>query len=133
MRAVGYTKALPVSDERCLVDIELEQPAPSGFDLPVEVHAVPINPIDVKCCARDDPRGIVRVLGYDGSGIVVAAGERISRFRFGDAVYYAGSLFRPGTNCQFHSVDERLVGRKPARLSFAEAAALPLTALTAYD
>jgi zinc-binding alcohol dehydrogenase family protein len=133
MRAVAYTKALPTSDERCFVDIELEKPEPAGFDLLVEIQAVSVNPVDVKRRARDDPAGVPRVLGYDASGIVVAMGERATRFRPGDAVYYAGALQRPGSNGQFQLVDERLVGHKPARLSFAEAAALPLTALTAWE
>ena len=133
MRAVAYTKASPASDENCLIDISLERPTPSGFDLLVEVRAVSVNPVDVKRRARDDPGGEARVLGYDAAGIVVAVGDRATRFRVGDAVYYAGSITRPGANCEFHLIDKRIVGHKPARLSFAEAAALPLTALTAWE
>ena len=133
MRAVAYTKELPTSDAGCFVDIEIERQEPSGFDLLVEIRAVSVNPVDVKRRARDDPAGAPRVLGYDGSGMVVATGELAQRFHPGDAVYYAGSLLRPGTNSEFHLVDERLVGRKPATLSFAEAAALPLTSLTAWE
>ena len=133
MRAVAYTKASPTSDENCLIDISLERPQPSGLDLLVEVRAVSVNPVDVKRRGRDDPGGEARVLGYDASGVVVASGERATRFRPGEAVYYAGSIQRPGANSQFHLVDERLVGHKPVRLSFAEAAALPLTGLTAWE
>ncbi len=133
MRAVAYTKASPTSDETCLIDIEQERPQPSGLDLLVEVRAVSVNPVDVKRRGRDDPGGEARVLGYDAAGIVVATGEQATRFRPGDAVFYAGSITRPGVNSEFHLVDERLVGHKPARLSFAEAAAMPLTALTAWE
>ena len=133
MRAVAYAKALPASDENCLLDVVLDRPEPSGLDLLVEVKAVSVNPVDVKRRARDDPRGELRVLGYDASGVVVATGERASRFRPGDEVYYAGAIGRPGTNAEFHLVDERIVGRKPRTLGFAQAAALPLTALTAYE
>jgi zinc-binding alcohol dehydrogenase family protein len=133
MRAVAYTKALPTSDERCLIDITLKRPEPFGLDLLVEVQAVSVNPVDVKRRRCDDPGGVARVLGYDAAGIVADLGERATRFRPGDAIYYAGSLSRPGANSEFHLVDERLVGHKPAALSPAEAAALPLTTLTAYE
>lgn len=133
MRAVAYTKALPTSDENCFLDVEVERPEPVAFDLQVEVRAVSVNPVDVKRRARDDPAGQPRILGYDAAGIVVAAGECATRFRAGDAVFYAGSIIRPGSNSQYQLVDERLVGHKPSNLSFAEAAALPLTALTAYE
>ena len=133
MRAVAYMKASPISDENCLIDISLERPQPSGSDLLVEVRAVSINPVDVKRRARDDPGGEARVLGYDASGVVVAVGDQATRFRAGDAVYYAGSILRPGANCEFHAVDERIVGHKPTRLSFVEAAAMPLTSLTAWE
>ena len=133
MRAVAYTKASPISDESSLIDVALQRPQPSGFDVLVEVRAVSVNPVDVKRRARDDPAGEARVLGYDASGVVVATGESATRFRAGDAVYYAGSMTRPGANSELHRVDERLVGHKPTTLSFAEAAALPLTALTAWE
>ena len=133
MRAVAYTKALPVTDERCLLDITLERPEASGFDLLVEVRAISVNPVDAKRRARDDPRGAPRVLGYDAAGVVLGVGDKVSRFRRGDEVFYAGANDRPGCNCEFHLVDERIVGRKPATLSFEEAGALPLTSLTAYE
>lgn len=133
MRAVAYAKALPVSDDACLFDATLPRPEASGFDLLVAVKAVSVNPVDVKRRARDDPGGAPRVLGYDASGVVVAAGGATTLFRPGDEVYYAGAIGRPGANSEFHCVDERLVGRKPATLGWAEAAALPLTTLTAWE
>ncbi len=133
MRAVAYMKCLPSSDPESLVDIELDRPKPDGFDLLVQVHAVSVNPVDVKRRAKADAGGKPRVLGFDGAGVVVEAGPKATRFKPGDEVYYAGSIDRPGTDAQFHLVDERIVGHKPRTLSFAQAAALPLTTLTAWE
>ncbi|KTS38665.1 Zn-dependent oxidoreductase [Methylobacterium indicum] len=134
MRAVGYQTSLPIEDEAALQDITLPRPEPTGRDILVEVRAVSVNPVDTKVRRRAAPEaGAWKVLGWDAAGIVVATGPEATRFRPGDAVYYAGALERPGTNAEFHLVDERIVGRKPASLSFAEAAALPLTAITAWE
>ncbi len=134
MRAVGYQTSLPIEDEAALQDITLPRPEPTGRDLLVEVRAVSVNPVDTKVRRRAAPEaGGWKVLGWDAAGIVVAAGPDATRFRPGDEVFYAGALERPGTNAEFHLVDERIVGRKPASLSFAEAAALPLTAITAWE
>lgn len=134
MRAVGYQTSLPIEDEAALQDITLPRPEPTGRDLLVEVRAVSVNPVDTKVRRRAAPEaGGWKVLGWDAAGIVVAAGPEATRFRPGDAVFYAGALERPGTNAEFHLVDERIVGHKPASLSFAEAAALPLTAITAWE
>jgi NADPH:quinone reductase len=133
MRAVAYRASLPVSDPACLVDIELPFPNPGPRDLLVRVEAVSVNPVDVKRRAGSDPGGEPRVLGYDAAGVVTDIGRDVSLFGVGDEVYYAGSISRPGTNSQFHLVDERIVGHKPATLTFAEAAALPLTTITAWE
>ncbi len=134
MRAVGYQTSLPIEDEAALQDITLSSPELTGRDLLVEVRAVSVNPVDTKVRRRAAPdAGGWKVLGWDAAGIVVAAGPAATRFRPGDAVFYAGALERPGTNAEFHLVDERIVGHKPASLSFAEAAALPLTAITAWE
>ncbi len=134
MRAVGYQTSLPIEDEAALQDITLPRPEPTGRDLLVEVRAVSVNPVDTKVRRRAAPEaGAWKVLGWDAAGVVVAAGPEATRFRPGDAVFYAGALERPGTNAEFHLVDERIVGGKPASLSFAEAAALPLTAITAWE
>lgn len=134
MRAVGYQTSLPIEDEAALQDITLPRPEPTGRDLLVEVRAVSVNPVDTKVRRRAAPEaGAWKVLGWDAAGVVVAAGPEATRFRPGDAVFYAGVLERPGTNAEFHLVDERIVGGKPASLSFAEAAALPLTAITAWE
>jgi zinc-binding alcohol dehydrogenase family protein len=133
MRAVGYRTALPIDDDQSLLDVELPIPAPGPRDLLVKVEAISVNPVDYKVRRSADPGGQVRVLGWDAAGTVVAIGTEVELFGVGDEVYYAGALERPGTNAQFQAVDERLVGRKPATVSFTEAAALPLTALTAWE
>jgi zinc-binding alcohol dehydrogenase family protein len=133
MRAVAYTKSLPVSDPACFVEVELERPVPGPRDLLVKVEAVSVNPVDFKVRRRDDPGGKPKVIGYDAAGTVEAIGAEVKLFKPGDAVFYAGSITRPGTNSEYHLVDERIVGRKPKSLGFAEAAALPLTAMTAWE
>ncbi len=134
MKAVGYKTPLPIAEADSLLDIELAIPTVEGHDLLVEVKAVSVNPVDVKIRARTKPEGSeYKVLGWDAAGIVKAAGVECTLFKPGDEVYYAGSVARPGTNAEFHLVDERIVGKKPGGLSFAHAAALPLTTLTGWE
>ncbi len=133
MRAVGYEIPLPIFEPDALVDIELPAPEPGPHDLLVSVRAVSVNPLDTKVRVRSAPEHGWRVLGFDAAGIVTAVGRNVSLFKPGDEVFYAGALERQGTNAEFHAVDERLVGHKPKSLSFAAAAALPLTALTAWE
>ncbi|VXC27500.1 zinc-binding alcohol dehydrogenase family protein [Massilia sp. 9I] len=133
MKAVVYTQhGLPISDPQSLKDMELPMPLAGPHDLLVEVRAVSVNPVDTKI-----RRGVAvtepRVLGWDASGIVRGVGAEVTLFKEGDEVFYAGSLLRPGSNSQFQTVDERIVGRKPATLDFAQSAALPLTAITAWE
>jgi zinc-binding alcohol dehydrogenase family protein len=138
MKAVGLYRYLPVEHAEALLDLDLPAPKAEGRDLLVEVKAVSVNPVDTKRRypagpARDKVETAPKVLGYDAAGVVREAGPDCRFFRPGDPVYYAGSVIRPGTNSELHLVDERIVGRKPANLSFAEAAALPLTTLTAWE
>jgi NADPH:quinone reductase len=134
MRAVGYQQSLPIDQDASLIDVELPQPEPGPRDLLVEIKAVSLNPVDTKVRMRAQPEpGGVKVLGYDASGIVRAVGSEVSLFKVGDEVFYAGAITRSGTNAEFHLVDERLVGSKPKSLKFEEAAALPLTTLTAWE
>jgi NADPH2:quinone reductase len=134
MKAVGLYKYLPIEHPESLLDLELAPPVAAGRDLLVAVKAVSVNPVDTK---RRAPKDLVettpKILGFDAAGEVVAVGPEVQLFKPGDAVYYAGSVIRQGTNSEMHLVDERIVGRKPANLSFAQAAALPLTTLTAWE
>ena len=134
MRAVGFNKPQPISAETSLIDIDLPVPEANGHDLLVEIKAVSVNPVDTKVRASATVEaGQHRILGYDAAGVVKAVGSEVTLFKPGDEVYYAGAINRPGTNAEYHLVDERIVGAKPKTLSFEEAAALPLTAITAYE
>ena len=134
MKAVGYQKSLPVDDANSLFDFEAAKPEPKGRDIRVAVKAISANPVDYKVRKRAaPPAGETKILGYDAAGIVDAVGPDVTLFKPGDEVFYAGSILRQGTNAEFHLVDERIVGRKPKSLSFAQAAALPLTAITAWE
>ena len=134
MKAVAYKTPGSIDRPDALLNVTLETPEAEGRDLLVKVMAVSVNPVDVKVRRSMAPEGSEwRVLGFDASGVVEAVGSEVQDFKPGDSVYYAGSLVRPGTNSEYHLVDERIVGRKPASLSDAEAAALPLTAITAWE
>ncbi|MBJ6126554.1 zinc-binding alcohol dehydrogenase family protein [Microvirga splendida] len=134
MRAVGYQQSLPIDQDASLMDVDLPRPEPGPRDLLVEIKAVSLNPVDTKVRMRAQPEaGGVKVLGFDAAGIVRGVGSEVSLFKEGDAVFYAGAITRPGTNAEFHVVDERLVGAKPQSLGFEAAAALPLTTLTAWE
>lgn len=134
MKAIGYSKSLPISDPKALEDIELPQPVAHGRDLLVRVRAIAANPVDTKVRQKAEPEaGQFKVLGWDAVGEVVATGESVTEFRPGDQVYYAGDITRQGSNAEFQLVDERIVGHKPSSLTDAEAAALPLTTITAWE
>ncbi|UNK43370.1 zinc-binding alcohol dehydrogenase family protein [Luteimonas sp. S4-F44] len=134
MKAIVTTRPLPIDDPHALVEIELDIPAPGPHDLRVRIEAVAVNPVDTKLRRAPLPEGAPhRVLGYDAAGVVDAVGDQVSGFSIGDAVYYAGDVTRPGSNAQFQLVDARLVAHKPDTLDFAQAAALPLTAITAWE
>ena len=132
MKAIGYEREGGVE---VLTDIDVPRPTPGPRDLLVAVKAVSVNPVDTKRRRWESPETTpgYRVLGYDAAGIVEAVGNDVSLFKVGDEVFYAGAMDRPGTNAEFHLVDERIVGPKPKTLSFAEAAALPLTSITAWE
>ena len=134
MKAVGYRRSLPITDEASLVDLQLPTPELRPHDLLVRVEAVSVNPVDVKVRVRAaPPEGQATVLGFDAAGVVEAVGPAVTRFKKGDAVFYAGAIDRQGSNAELQAVDERIVGPKPQSLSFADAVALPLTALTAWE
>src|ERR1700682_5240504 len=134
MKAIGYYKPLPIENPEALVDIELPEPVPQEWDVLVEVKAISVNPVDAKVRASATPApGQARVLGWDATAVVRAVGAKVTRFKPNDRVWYAGELNRPGSNAELQLVDERIVGPMPRSLSFAEAAALPLTAITAWE
>ncbi|MEL7466578.1 MAG: zinc-binding alcohol dehydrogenase family protein [Pseudomonadota bacterium] len=135
MKAVGITRYLPIDAENAFVDFEPPKPEPSGRDILVAVKAVSVNPVDTKVRRNggDKVENPARILGWDASGVVEAVGPEATLFTPGDEVYYAGDITRSGSNAEFQLVDERIVGAKPKSLSYAEAAALPLTTLTAYE
>lgn len=134
MKAVGYQQPGAIDRADALIDIEIARPVPTGRDLLVEVQAIAVNPVDTKVRrSAAPPEGDYKVLGYDAVGIVRETGPDATLFRPGDAVWYAGAIDRPGSNAEFQLVDERLVGRKPTSLSPADAAALPLTGITAWE
>src|ERR1700753_1627119 len=134
MKAIGLYRYLPINNPESLLDIDIKKPVPSGRDLLVHVKAISVNPVDTKVRSpKDQIEQEPRVLGWDAAGIVEQVGPESTLFKAGDEVYYAGDLTRPGTDSEFHLVDERIVGRKPTTLDFAQAAALPLTTLTAWE
>lgn len=134
MKAIGYLACHPADHPEALLDLDIPAPAaPQGHDLLVEVRAVSVNPVDTKRRRSEAPQDGPRILGFDAAGVVRAVGPLCTLFRAGDEVFYAGVVTRPGSNAELQLVDERIVGRKPATLSFAEAAALPLTAITAWE
>ncbi|MDB5360444.1 MAG: Zn-dependent oxidoreductase [Rhodospirillales bacterium] len=134
MRAIGYQQPGTIERDEALVDIELPMPKPEGRDILVEVKAVSVNPVDFKVRKGSAPEaGSWKVLGWDAAGTVAAVGPDARRFKPGDAVFYAGAIGRSGTNAEYHLVDERIVGTKPKTLDWAAAAALPLTAITAWE
>ena len=134
MKAVALTRYLPIADPESLVDVTLPDPKPAGRDLLVRVEAVSVNPVDTKQRAPN-PRveSAPRVLGWDAAGTVAAVGPEVTLFKPGDEVYYAGDVTRPGSNSERQLVDERIVARKPKSMDFAQAAAIPLTAITAWE
>lgn len=134
MKAIGFIATQANTPADALTDIEIDRPTPSGKDLLVKVNAISVNPVDTKIRQRiDDTQGQHKILGWDAVGEVVAVGDDVSTYAIGDKVWYAGDITRSGANAEYHLVDERIIGKCPASLSDAEAAAIPLTAITAWE
>ena len=134
MKAVAYQKAGPITSPEALVDIELDAPVAKGHDLLVRVQAISVNPVDTKIRNNVNPENNQwKTLGWDAVGVVESIGDQVSQFKVGDEVWYAGALNRQGSNSELQLVDERIVGHKPKTLETTEAAALPLTAITAWE
>lgn len=134
MKAVGYLAPGAIDREDSLIDVQVPSPTPGPHDILVNVKAISVNPVDVKVrSSAQPPEGQAKVLGWDAAGVVLAVGPEVTMFDVGDEVYYAGDITRPGTNSESHAVDERLAAKKPKTLDWADAAALPLTAITAWE
>jgi len=136
MKGVGLTRYLPITDPESFQDVDLLRPEPKERDLLVRVEAIAVNPVDTKIRRSRGPEHLEaspRVLGWDAAGVVEAIGDDVRLFQPGDEVYYSGSIVRPGCNSEYHLVDERIVAKKPASWSMTQSAALPLTAITAYE
>lgn len=136
MKAVGFKTSLPLSEAASFIDVDIDKPAPGPHDLLVKVNAISVNPVDFKIrqnSAKDTVLEQPKIIGWDASGVVEATGSDVTLFKVGDAVYYAGDITKPGSNAEYQIIDERIVGRKPASLSDEAAAAIPLTALTAWE
>ncbi len=133
MKAVVYKQSLEIAHPDSLIDAELPTPEANGRDLLIKVEAIAVNPVDYKVRQGVDPKGTNKILGWDAVGTVVAVGDAVEHYQVGDEVYYAGDITRPGSYSEYQLVDERIAGKKPQNLSNAEAAALPLTAITAWE
>ncbi len=136
MKAVGFKTSLPIIDPNSFIDFEIEIPKPVGHEILVKVKAAGVNPVDYKIrqnSAKEKMLQDPKVIGWDAAGIVEEIGDSVTLFKKGDEVYYAGDITKSGSNSEFQIVDERIVGKKPAKLSYSEAAAMPLTTLTAWE
>ncbi|HOY12043.1 MAG TPA: zinc-binding alcohol dehydrogenase family protein [Saprospiraceae bacterium] len=136
MKAIGFKTSLPITEANSFIEIDAPKPIPSGHDLLVKIDAVSVNPVDYKVrqnSAKDKVLETPKIIGWDAVGTVEAVGSAVSLFKVGDKVYYAGDLNKPGCNAAYQSIDERIVGKKPATLSDVEAAVIPLTGLTAWE
>ncbi|WP_299491876.1 zinc-binding alcohol dehydrogenase family protein [uncultured Shewanella sp.] len=134
MKAIGFYQSLSIDNPDALVDVDIKQPIAIGRDLLVKIQAIAVNPADYKVRLTTEPKEQApKILGWDAVGEVIATGELVTQFQPGDLVYYAGDITRQGSNAEYQLVDERIVGIKPKSLSAGEAAALPLTAITAWE
>ncbi len=136
MRAISFHQSLPAEDPESLVDVTVDKPKLAPRDILVQVQAISVNPVDTKVRkggGPGKPLGELKILGWDAAGVVTEVGTEVTLFSLGDAVYYAGEINRPGSYAELQAVDERIVGRKPSSLDFSDAAALPLTTITAWE
>ena len=135
MRAIGARQTLPTTSPDCLIEFETDMPSAGPLDVIVQIAAVGVNPVDTKIRSSlgSEPMGTPRILGWDAAGTIVSVGSAVEKFQPGDEVFYAGDLTRPGSNAEFQAVDSRLIAKKPPSWTFAEAAALPLVTLTAWE
>ncbi|WP_321281789.1 zinc-binding alcohol dehydrogenase family protein [Marinifilum fragile] len=136
MKAIGFKKSLPISEADSLIELDLVQPIPTANDILVKIEAISVNPVDYKVRQNTNllqPHDQPKILGWDAAGTVVAVGDKVDYFKLGDRVFYAGDITRQGSYAEFQLVDENLVGHLPESIPFLEAAAMPLTSLTAWE
>lgn len=136
MKAIGFRTSLPITDENSFITFETAKPLANGRNLLVKIAAIAVNPVDFKVrqnSAKDKVLETPKIIGWDAVGTVEAVGDQVSLFKVGDEVYYAGDINKDGSNAEYQLIDERIVGKKPTTLSMAEAAAMPLTVLTAWE
>lgn len=136
MKAIGFKTSLPITEEESFIAFETSKPIPGERDVLVKISAVSVNPVDFKIrqnSTKDTVLETPKIIGWDAVGIVEAVGEKVSLFKVGDEVFYAGDITKPGSNAEYQIIDERIVGRKPETLSMEEAAVMPLTGLTAWE
>jgi len=136
MKAIGFKRSLPITEEDSFIEFDMAKPIPGAFDLLVKINAVSVNPVDFKIrqnSAKDKILEIPKIIGWDAVGTVEATGKNVSLFKVGDEVFYAGDITKSGSNVQYQLIDERITGKKPVKLSDTQAAAMPLTALTVWE
>ncbi len=136
MKAIGFKKSLPIDESESFIAFETETPKPTGRDVLVKIEAISVNPVDFKIRQNSTKDTILeepKIIGWDAVGIIEAVGDTTKLFKVGDSVFYAGDITRPGANAEYQLVDERIVGKRPENVSLVEAAAMPLTALTAWE
>ncbi|RYZ55279.1 MAG: zinc-binding alcohol dehydrogenase family protein, partial [Sphingobacteriales bacterium] len=133
---MGFKKSLPINEQESFISFEIEKPKAQGRELLIRVMAISVNPVDYKVRQNSAKEKVLeqpKIIGWDAVGTVEESGNEVSLFKKGDVVYYAGDITKSGSNAEYQLVDERIVGRKPENLSWAEAAAMPLTLLTAWE
>ncbi|KAF2507404.1 zinc-binding alcohol dehydrogenase family protein [Flavobacterium foetidum] len=136
MKAIGFSTSFPIENTASFIEFETEKPTPGARDLLVKISAVSVNPVDFKVrqsAAKDTVLEAPKIIGWDAVGVVEAVGAETNLFKVGDEVYYAGDITKQGSNAEYQIIDERIVGRKPKSLTIEEAAAMPLTTLTAWE
>jgi NADPH:quinone reductase len=136
MKAIGFKTSLPISAADSFIEFEAEPLKATGRNMLVKIAAIGVNPVDFKIrqnSAKDKVLEVPKIIGWDAVGIVAEVGDEVTLFKKGDEVYYAGDITKSGCNAEYQLVDERIAGKKPASLSAAEAAAMPLTVLTAWE
>jgi NADPH2:quinone reductase len=135
MRAILMTDVGPadVLQFTQVDDPEISEPT----QVKVKLKAASVNPVDTKLRNRGlfYPDALPAILGCDGAGVVVEVGDKVTRFMPGDEVWFChgGLGDAPGNYAEFTVLDEKEAEMKPRRMSFEQAAALPLVSITAWE